>query len=287
MTGFGRGVTQTEHFQLTVEVRSVNHRFLEISSRFPKEWMEAELAAKKLIQSKVSRGKLDVSVFVNENHQHEQTMVINWPLVNAYKAARKELAAEVPLKEEWDMTELLKLEGALTVETAQLPHEEVIEAVRDALTEALNNLIAMREREGAVLDEVMCGFKQELVEQIDCIRAVSDDAVVKYREKLLLRIKEVTESTSVDERVLTEVAVFAEKIDIAEELDRLNSHLKQLDETLAEDISIGRKLDFLLQEIHRETNTIGSKNQSSEAFVAVVQMKSVLEKMREQVQNIE
>ena len=145
----------------------------------------------------------------------------------------------------------------------------------------------MREREGAVLHEVMCGFKQELVEQIDCIRAVSDDAVVKYREKLLLRIKEVTESTSVDQLVLKEVSVFEEKIDIAEELDLLNSHLKQLDETLAEDISIGRKLDFLLQEIHRETNTIGSKNQSSEAFVAVVQMKSVLEKMREQVQNIE
>ncbi|WP_029498176.1 YicC/YloC family endoribonuclease [Kurthia huakuii] len=287
MTGFGRGVTQTEHFQLTVEIRSVNHRFLEISSRFPKEWMEAELAAKKMLQARLSRGKVDVSVFVNENQQHEQRMVINWPLVNAYKAARKELAAVVPLKEQWDMSELLKLEGALTVEAAQLPHEEVIEAVNDAVSEALDNLIAMREREGIVLHEVMCGFKQELVEQIECIRAVSGDAVVKYREKLLLRIKEVTDSAIVDERILTEVAVFAEKIDIAEELDRLNSHLKQLDETLVEDSSIGRKLDFLLQEIHRETNTIGSKNQSSEAFVAVVQMKSVLEKMREQVQNIE
>lgn len=287
MTGFGRGVTQTEHFQLTVEIRSVNHRFLEISSRFPKEWMEAELAAKKMLQARLSRGKVDVSVFVNENQQHEQRMVINWPLVNAYKAARKELAAVVPLKEQWDMSELLKLEGALTVEAAQLPYEEVIEAVNDAVSEALDNLIAMREREGIVLHEVMCGFKQELVEQIECIRAVSGDAVVKYREKLLLRIKEVTDSAIVDERILTEVAVFAEKIDIAEELDRLNSHLKQLDETLVEDSSIGRKLDFLLQEIHRETNTIGSKNQSSEAFVAVVQMKSVLEKMREQVQNIE
>lgn len=287
MTGFGRGVTQTEHFQLTVEIRSVNHRFLEISSRFPKEWMEAELAAKKMLQARLSRGKVDISVFVNENQQHEQTMVINWPLVNAYKAARKELAAAVPLNEQWDMSELLKLEGALTVETVQLPHEEIIEAVNDAVSEALDNLIAMREREGAVLHEVMCGFKQELVEQIDCIRAVSSDAVVKYREKLLLRIKEVTDSAIVDERILTEVAVFAEKIDIAEELDRLNSHLKQLDETLGEDSSIGRKLDFLLQEVHRETNTIGSKNQSSEAFVAVVQMKSVLEKMREQVQNIE
>ena len=287
MTGFGRGVTQTEHFQLTVEIRSVNHRFLEISSRFPKEWMEAELAAKKMLQARLSRGKVDVSVFVNENQQHEQRMVINWPLVNAYKAAREELAAVVPLKEQWDMSELLKLEGALTVEAAQLPHEEVIEAVNDAVSEALDNLIAMREREGIVLHEVMCGFKQELVERIECIRAVSGDAVVKYREKLLLRIKEVTDSAIVDERILTEVAVFAEKIDIAEELDRLNSHLKQLDETLVEDSSIGRKLDFLLQEIHRETNTIGSKNQSSEAFVAVVQMKSVLEKMREQVQNIE
>lgn len=287
MTGFGRGVTQTEHFQLTVEIRSVNHRFLEIASRFPKEWMEAELAAKKLIQSKLSRGKIDISVFVNENQQHEQAMVINWPLVNAYKEARQSLAAQVPLKTEWDMSELLALDGALTVEAKELPHDEIIRAVKEAVSQALEQLILMREREGAVLEEVMRGFKRELIAQIEIIRQVSGEAVSKYRDKLLLRIKEVTESAIVDERVLTEVAVFAEKIDIAEELDRLNSHLKQLDETLAEEISIGRKLDFLLQEIHRETNTIGSKNQSSDAFVAVVQMKSVLEKMREQVQNIE
>ncbi len=287
MTGFGRGVTQTEHFQLTVEIRSVNHRFLEIASRFPKEWMEAELAAKKLIQSKLSRGKIDISVFVNENQQHEQAMVINWPLVNAYKEARQSLAAQVPLKTEWDMSELLALDGALTVEAKELPHDEIIRAVKEAVSQALDQLILMREREGAVLEEVMRGFKRELIAQIEIIRQVSGEAVSKYRDKLLLRIKEVTESAIVDERVLTEVAVFAEKIDIAEELDRLNSHLKQLDETLAEEISIGRKLDFLLQEIHRETNTIGSKNQSSDAFVAVVQMKSVLEKMREQVQNIE
>lgn len=287
MTGFGRGVTQTEHFQLTVEIRSVNHRFLEIASRFPKEWMEAELAAKKLIQSKLSRGKIDISVFVNENQQHEQAMVINWPLVNAYKEARQSLAAQVPLKTEWDMSELLALDGALTVEAKELPHDEIIRAVKEAVSQALDQLILMREREGAVLEDVMRGFKRELIAQIEIIRQVSGEAVSKYRDKLLLRIKEVTESAIVDERVLTEVAVFAEKIDIAEELDRLNSHLKQLDETLAEEISIGRKLDFLLQEIHRETNTIGSKNQSSDAFVAVVQMKSVLEKMREQVQNIE
>ena len=287
MTGFGRGVTQTEHFQLTIEIRSVNHRFLEIASRFPKEWMEAELAAKKLVQSKLSRGKIDISVYVNENQQHEQAMTINWPLVNAYKEARQELATQMPLKEQWEMSELLALEGALTVEAKQLPHDEVIRAVQVALSEALEQLILMREREGAVLCEVMQGFKQELVAQIETIRAYAGESVSKYRDKLLTRIKEVTESAIVDERVLTEVAVFAEKIDIAEELDRLNSHLKQLDETLAEETSIGRKLDFLLQEIHRETNTIGSKNQSSEAFVAVVQTKSVLEKMREQVQNIE
>ncbi len=287
MTGFGRGVTQTEYFQLTIEIRSVNHRFLEVSSRFPKEWMEAEVAAKKHIQSKLSRGKLDISVNVQDLQQSQQQIAINWPLVQAYKSARDELQKQVPLQKEWAMSELLSLDGALTVEKKEVPQEDVARAVCEAVEEALHNLITMREREGMALLQNMKQFQQALSLEVQHIRQFASEATTKYREKLLLRMNEVTGSTIVEDRVLTEVAIFAEKIDIVEELDRLNSHLTQLDDIFAEDQSIGRKLDFLLQEIHRELNTIGSKNQSAQLSIAVIESKAILEKMREQAQNIE
>ncbi|WP_102692716.1 YicC/YloC family endoribonuclease [Rummeliibacillus pycnus] len=287
MTGFGRGVTTTEQFQLTVEIRSVNHRFLEISTRFPKDWTEAEVYAKKVLSTKVARGKLDVSVYVKELTPLEQAVQINWPLVNAYKEAREELRQQIPLEEQWSMSEILELDQALILQTKELSKEELLNAVDNALGEAAIALIQMRKREGQELAVAVRGFKRSLEEQIAIIKSVSPQAVEKYREKLVERIKEISQADNLEERLLTEVAIFAEKADIAEELDRLTSHLKQLDETLQEDTSIGRKLDFLMQEIHREINTIGSKNQSVEAATAVVQAKTILEKMREQVQNIE
>jgi len=287
MTGFGRGVTTTEQFQLTVEIRSVNHRFLEVTTRFPKEWMEAEVHTKKMLSSLVSRGKLDVSVHVKELSQQQQVVQVNWPLVNAYKEAREELQKQILLDEKWSMTELLSLEQALTVKVQETSKEEILTAVDQAVQQAAGALIQMREREGQELQEAVLGFKTDLAEQIELIRKVADQAVQKYRDKLVTRIAELADISALEERLLAEVAIFAEKADIAEELDRLSSHFVQLDETLQDNVSIGRKLDFLLQEIHREINTIGSKNQSVEASAAVVQAKTILEKMREQVQNIE
>lgn len=287
MTGFGRGVTTTDQLQLTVEIRSVNHRFLEISTRFPKEWTEAEVFAKKVLSTKVSRGKLDVSVYVKELEPLGQTVKINWNLVNTYKEARDELRKQVPLDEKWSMSEILQLDQALILEMKQVSKEEILNAVKVAVEEAAQVLIQMRQREGQELLETILGFKKALEEQIVIIKEVSQQAVEKYRDKLIERIKEISHADYLEDRLLTEVAIFAEKADIAEELDRLASHLKQLDETLQEDTSIGRKLDFLMQEIHREINTIGSKNQSVDAANAVVQAKAIIEKMREQVQNIE
>jgi uncharacterized protein (TIGR00255 family) len=287
MTGFGRGVTTTDQLQLTVEIRSVNHRFLEISTRFPKEWTEAEVFAKKVLSTKVSRGKFDVSVYVKELEPLGQTVKINWNLVNTYKEARDELRKQIPLDEQWSMSEILQLDQALILEMKQVSKEEILNAVEKAVEEAAQVLIQMRQREGQELLETILGFKKALEEQIVIIKEVSQQAVEKYRDKLIERIKEISQADYIEDRLLTEVAIFAEKADIAEELDRLASHLKQLDETLQEDTSIGRKLDFLMQEIHREINTIGSKNQSVEAANAVVQAKTIIEKMREQVQNIE
>lgn len=287
MTGFGRGVTTTEHFRLTVEIRSVNHRFLEVSTKFPKEWMEAEIHTKKLLSTLLSRGKLDVLVNLKKEEQQAPKINVNIPVLLAYKEAREQVSQVLPVEAEWSMQEILGLQDAFLVESDELPHETLLQAVSKAVTEAATALIQMREREGQELYEALQGFKQELMQAIEQIRSVSSQAVEKYREKLLQRLQDIASTEEVESRILTEVAVFAERVDIAEELDRLSSHFEQLDETLRDNQPIGRKLEFLLQEIHREINTIGSKNQSSVASIAVVQAKSVLEKMREQVQNIE
>ncbi|MEB7771704.1 YicC/YloC family endoribonuclease [Kurthia gibsonii] len=287
MTGFGRGVTTTEHFRLTVEIRSVNHRFLEVSTKFPKEWMEAEIHTKKLLSTLLSRGKLDVLVNLKKEEQQAPKINVNIPVLLAYKEAREQVSQVLPVEVEWSMQEILGLQDAFLVESDEIPHETLLQAVSEAVTEAATALIQMREREGQELYEALQGFKQELMQEIEQIRSVSSQAVEKYREKLLQRLQDITSAEEVENRILTEVAVFAERVDIAEELDRLSSHFEQLDEALRDNQPIGRKLEFLLQEIHREINTIGSKNQSSVASIAVVQAKSVLEKMREQVQNIE
>ncbi len=287
MTGFGRGVTTTTDFQLTVEMRSVNHRFLEINAKFPKEWLEAEIFAKKLISQALSRGKIDVMVYVKDLENVEQSIAINWSLIEAYRKAKEQLANKIPLEEKWTMQELLSLEQALVQEKPQLTSEDILCAVEKAIMQALEQLIQMRKREGQELHDVVVQYKEQLKEQVNKIRSCASLAVEKYRTRLLERVTEVANGALLDDRLFAEVAIFAERVDIAEELDRLDSHFNQLEETFQETISVGRKLDFLMQEIHREINTIGSKNQSTEAAIAVVQAKTILEKMREQVQNIE
>lgn len=287
MTGFGRGVTTTINYQITVEVRSVNHRFLEIFTKFPKEWFEAELLAKKIISQYVQRGKLDVIVNLKSIGQEDANFQINWTLINAYKKAKEQLSKVVPLKEKWSMQELFSLENAISYEKQEICTEELTAAIESAVREAIENLVEMREREGKELKKILLQYSANLKSQIVIIRNVSPDAVKKYRERLIERISEIMNSDVIEERLLAEVAIFAERVDISEELDRLESHFRQLEETLDESSSIGRKLDFLMQEMLREINTIGSKNQSSEASVAVVQSKAILEKMREQIQNIE
>lgn len=287
MTGFGRGVTTTKTYQLTVEIRSVNHRFLEISTKFPKEWMEAEVLSKKMLSQMVSRGKFDVIVYMKELQAVEQKIQINWPLLQAYIQAKEDLSQSVSINETWTMQEIAQLDQVLLVEHQEVSQEEMVALVEEAMQLAIEQLIQMREREGQELKAVMLQYKEQLQQQIAQIRATSNDAVKKYRERLRSRIEEIASGQLLEDRLLTEVALFAERADITEELDRLESHFGQLEETLEENGAIGRKLDFLMQEMHREINTIGSKNQSSQSSIAVVQAKTILEKMREQVQNIE
>ncbi|XKG24147.1 YicC family protein [Ureibacillus chungkukjangi] len=287
MTGFGRGVTATNNYQLTVEIRSVNHRFLEIYTKFPKEWFEAEIATKKQLSQYVKRGKIDVAIDLKTIGNEKLAIQINWPLVEAYQKAKEQLQEVVSIEEKWSMKEILSLENVISYEKQELAPEELMTSIGLAVKEAAEKLVEMRIQEGQQLKQILTSFNRQLKELIQRIRGLSGEAVNKFRDKLIDRIKEIGNLDELEDRLLAEVAIFAEKIDISEELDRLTSHFKQLESTIEESESIGRKLDFLMQEMHREINTIGSKNQNSEISLAVVQSKTILEKMREQVQNIE
>lgn len=212
-----------------------------------------------MITQALSRGKIDVMVNVKDLENVEQSIEINWSLIEAYRKAKEQLASKVPLEEKWTMQELLSLEQALVQEKPQLTPEDLLSAVEEAIAEAINQLLQMREREGQELQEVVLQYKEQLMEQVNQIRSYAPLAVEKYRTRLLERIAEVANGALLEERLLAEVAIFAERVDISEELDRLDSHFGQLEETLIETVSVGRKLDFLMQEIHREINTIGSK----------------------------
>lgn len=287
MTGFGRGVTTTDDYQLTVEIRSVNHRFLEIYTKFPKEWLELELVAKKIISQYAERGKFDCLINLKLTGEEVKDFKINWSLIEAYKNAKEELRQFIPIDEQWSMQEVLSLEGALVYEKKELAPEEIASSMEMAVREAMEKLVEMREREGQQLKQVLLQYNEELKKQVHFIREHAQDAVKKYRERLTERLQDILNGDELEDRILAEVALFADRIDISEELDRLESHFHQLEETLNEPYSIGRKLDFLMQEMHREINTIGSKNQSVAISPVVVQSKNILEKMREQVQNIE
>ncbi len=287
MTGFGRGVTTTNNYQITVEARSVNHRFLEVGLKFPKEFLEVEAMAKKIVSNQTSRGKIDLHLSIKELHEAPKTIRINWALLEAYQAVKQQLSSKVSLQQNWTMEELVKIDQMLLVENEQLAMEDMTEWIQNATKKAIDQLVQMREREGQELKSVMLQLKNQLQDEIIKIKECSSEVVLKYRNRLLERIKEVAENEHVEARVLAEVALFAERVDITEELDRMESHIVQLEEIMQESEAIGRKLEFLMQEMHREINTIGSKNQSSKCSVAVVQAKMILEKMREQVQNIE
>lgn len=191
------------------------------------------------------------------------------------------------MEEKWSMHEIAMLDTVLRIEKEEILQEDLTKAVKKATIQAIEELSKMRQFEGKQLQDEMLQYKQKLELQISIIRENSKEAVQKYRQRLKQRLEEFVISEELDARLLTEVALYAEKIDISEELARLHSHIQQLENTLKQTVPIGRKLDFLMQEIHREINTIGSKNQSALCSIAVVEAKSILEKMREQVQNIE
>lgn len=288
MTGFGRGEASGDAGRVTVEIKAVNHRFCEVVFRMPRQFSALEDRGRKLIQSKVARGRFEVYV-AWEPSAEARAVKVDKDLALAYYNALRQLAEEIGSNQELSLDTLAKLPEVLSVEEGELTDDEIWALLEPALTQAMAGLITMREREGAIL-------AADLAERLDRIEAFRSAAlqrapqvVEEYRQRLTRRLEELLPPTNpVDpQRLAQEVALFADRADVTEELQRLASHIGQFRQALQSDEAVGRKLDFLVQELGREINTIGSKADDAELTAAVVAAKSELEKIREQVQNLE
>lgn len=288
MTGFGRGESSGEFGRIVVEMKAVNHRFSEIVFRMPRQFSSLEDPARKLIAARVSRGRVDVFVSYEASAQ-ARGVKVDKELAMAYYNALMALGKEIGSKSELSLDTLAKLPDVLQVEEGEVTAEQLWPTFEAAVIAAAENLLVMREREGA-------GLAADLLARIDTLAALREkvgerapQVVEEYRSRLTKRLEELLGQSGIVEpqRLAQEVAMFADRSDIAEEMQRLNSHLGQFRDALAGGDSIGRKLDFLVQEIGREINTIGSKANDATITNSVVEAKSELEKIREQVQNIE
>ncbi len=288
MTGYGRARQTLNGRDITVEVRSVNNRYLDCTVKVPRTYIFAEDAVKARVQKAVSRGKVDVFITIDAAAADETVVAVNEPLARGYYEALTRLKDMFSLEDGLNAVTLAKFPDVLTITKAEEDLESVAADICAVLDEALAAYNAMRTVEGGKLREDIAGRADTIEAVVGKVEERSPQTVAAYREKLLARMQEVLQSTAIDEsRILTEAAIFADKIAVDEETVRLRSHLSQLRTMLESDQPIGRKLDFLIQEVNRECNTIGSKCNDLTIAQDVVNMKAEVEKIREQVQNIE
>ena len=288
MTGYGRARQTLHGRDITVEVRSVNNRYLDCTVKVPRTYIFAEDAVKSRVQKAVSRGKVDVFITIDATAADETVVAVNEPLARGYYEALTKIRDMFSLEGELTAAVLAKFPDVLTVTKAEEDLESVAGDICAVLDEALEAYNAMRAVEGVKLCEDIAGRVTTIETVVGKVEERSPQTVVAYREKLTPRMQEVLQSTTIDEsRILTEAAIFADKIAVDEETVRLRSHIAQLRTMLKSDQPVGRKLDFLIQEVNRECNTIGSKCNDLTIAQDVVNMKAEVEKIREQVQNIE
>ena len=288
MTGYGRGEAVLNGRSITVEVRSVNNRYLDCSVKLPRLYIFAEDAIKSRVQNSISRGKVDVFVTL-DNVQGEQVVIsVNQPVADSYYNALTQLKDRYGLRDDISVSLMSRFPDVLLVEKSQEDVEAVAKDICTVLDLALEDYTAMRQREGEKLASDIRNRAATILQLLGKVEERSPQTVSEYRAKLEARMQEVLSNTQIEEsRLLTEAAIFADKVAVDEETVRLHSHLGQLEEMLASGVPVGRKLDFLIQEFNREANTIGSKCTDLEISRYVVDIKAEIEKIREQVQNVE
>lgn len=288
MTGFGRAVEEIDGYVITVEIKSVNHRYFDFSSRIPRQYGFLDDKLKSYINSKVSRGKVECYVSVEALDTEDAAVVINKTLASAYVKALKELAEEYSLKEDFGTAFVSRLPDVFVLKKADEDEEKIWQLVKSVTDEAIEKFIQMRAVEGAKMKEDVASRAEYILDCVSFIEERSPQTVKDYNDKLVERVHEIIGDVSLDEqRIIQEVAVYADKVAVAEETVRLRSHIAQLKTFLESEEPIGRKMDFLVQEINRETNTIGSKANDVDIARKVVDIKAEVEKIREQIQNIE
>ena len=290
MTGYGRGDRSFEGLQVTVELRAVNNRYLDCTVKLPRAYIFAEDAIKTRVQAAVGRGKVDVFVTLNHDHGDEMVVTVNEELARGYLDALKRLheLGGGRVKKDFRATELARFPDVLTVEKQAEDLDLMKERLLEVLDLAIEDFNAMRAVEGERLSADILGRADTVERLLGEVETRSPQTVADYRARLESKMREVLQNTQIDEgRLLTEAAIFADKVAVDEETVRLHSHLGQLRELLSAGGAVGRKLDFLIQEFNRETNTIGSKCNDLEITRRVVDMKAEIEKIREQVQNLE
>ena len=291
MTGYGRGEkAYDDGVQVTVEVRAVNNRYLDCTVKMPRAYIFAEDAMKSLVQSGVARGKVDVFVTITRSSGDDTVVTVNEALAKSYIDALYKLheLGGGKVKREYDPTDLARFPDVLTVEKREEDLDQMKERLLASLDLAIADFNSMREKEGERLAADILGRADTIERLLAEVEERSPQTVSDYRARLEAKMKEVLQNTQIDEaRLLTEAAIFADKVAVDEETVRLHSHLGQLRELLAAGGAVGRKLDFLIQEFNRETNTIGSKCSDIEITRRVVDMKAEIEKIREQLQNLE
>lgn len=288
MTGYGRAEVESNGKRVTVEVKSVNHRFLEVSVKSGCRVFELDRLIKKTVKDKFARGYFDISFVIAADENEAAEVRINEALLAGYMKAAASLSERYSVKYPPTLAELMQVKDLFTVRTDDLEADDVWPLVESALVKALDHVENMRRVEGEAARDDVLGRLGRIKTLVAEIKEAHDKSAVERCNRLKNRIKELCADAAVDEgRLAQEAAIMTDRADISEEVDRLKCHLKQVDELLSGDGPMGRKLEFFTQEINRESNTIGSKTSSADATAMVVEIKSELEKIREQAQNIE
>lgn len=288
MTGYGRAQATAGGREITVEIRSVNHRFFEYSTRIPRAYAYLEDKIKSLVKNTASRGKIEITVSIQNQTGNQTKVKIDHQLAREYLKALRELSEDLQIPNNITVSQLARYPDLFTVSRVVEEEDEIWNLVQPVVTEACASFAEMRLVEGRKMVGDLLNRLDEIEKLVHQVEELSPQTVANYRARLFAKLQEILGDTSIDEqRILTEAAIFAEKVAVAEETVRIESHLHQFRQILDEGGAVGRKLDFLVQELNREANTIGSKAQDMQIAKIVVDLKSEIEKIREQIQNIE
>lgn len=289
MTGYGRGFKAFEGREISVDIKSVNHRYFDFNAKISKDFIFLEDKIKSKINESVSRGKIDLFLYIDSQKETEYDVILNEELAAGYADAFKSLSKKLKIKNDITSTFFSKIPDVIRLKKKAINEDELTHQVLEVLEEAIASYNSMRTIEGQKLYEYIVENLDLILKTVDEIEKLAPASVENYRMRLKAKLDEILQNREYDEqRVITETAIFADKIDVGEEIVRLRSHISQFKALMSDDsAAVGKKLDFIVQEMNREINTIGSKCNSIEITQLVVDTKSIIERIREQIQNIE